>query len=66
MNASELYKKGRNEHLKYLFLNVKEIHVANFLRFLGYWETFGYDKPTGFGSSVRVEILVRIESDLTE
>ena len=36
------------------------------MRFLGYWEAFGYEKHTRFGSSVRIEIIVRIESDMTE
>ena len=47
-------------------MTVREANVVQFLRFLGYWETFGYDKPTHFSSSVRIELVVRVERDLFE
>ena len=47
--------------LKYLILNVHETNIANFLRFLGYWDEYGYDKFTRFSSSVRVELISRNE-----
>ena len=49
------------DHLKYLILNVHETNIANFLRFLGYWDAYGYDKFTRFSSSVRVELISRKE-----
>ena len=52
--------------MKYLFLNVREVNVVHFLRFLGYWDEFGYDKYTKYGSSVRIELIVRVERDMTE
>ena len=35
--------KRRPDMLKYLILNVRDINLSNFLRFLGYWDAFGYD-----------------------
>ena len=49
------------DKLKYLILNVHETNIANFLRFLGYWDAYGYDKFTRFSSSVRVELISRKE-----
>merc|ERR1711971_930025 len=54
-------EKGKIDALKYLILNVHETTVANSLRFLGYWDTYGYDKFTRFSSSVRVELISRKE-----
>ena len=54
-------EKGKIHVLKYLILNVHETNIANFLRFLGYWDTYGYDKFTRFSSSVRVELISRKE-----
>ena len=53
--------KGKIDSLKYLILNVHETNIANFLRFLGYWDEYGYDKFTRFSSSVRVELISRKE-----
>ena len=52
--------------MKYLLLNVEQIAVANLLRLLGYWENFGYTKHTKFSSSLRIELLIRVEPDLSE
>ena len=49
------------DHLKYLILNVHETNIANFLRFLGYWDEYGYEKFTRFSSSVRVELISKKE-----
>ena len=49
-------------HLKYIFLHVHEQSISNFLRFLGYWDAFGYSKYTQFGSSVRVELVRKIDA----
>ena len=54
-------EKGTIYALKYLILNVHETNIANFLRFLGYWDAYGYDKFTRFSSSVRVELISRKE-----
>ena len=50
-------QSGREDPLKYLVLNVHETNVSNFLRFLGYWEEYGYSKFTKFSSSVRIELV---------
>ena len=55
------YGKGWEDRLRYLILNVHETNVANFLRFLGYWDEYGYEKFTRFSSSVRVELISRKE-----
>ena len=65
-NVVENTKAKRPDHLKYLMLHVRDINLTNFLRFLGYWDTFGYDKYTRFSSSVRLELIQRVEPDLTE
>lgn len=36
-----------------------DIQVIKFLKFLGYWDAFGYKKPIQFASAIRIE-LVRI------
>jgi hypothetical protein len=50
-------EEGNEDPLKMLILNVHETNVSNFLRFLGYWEEYGYGKFTKFSSSVRVELV---------
>ena len=66
VNVSENTLKKRMDHLKYLFLNVEGISVANLLRILGYWEAFGYKKYIRFSSSLRIELLIGVEPDLSE
>ena len=55
------YGKGWEDRLKYLILNVHEMNIANLLRFLGYWDEYGYEKATKFSSSVRLELISRKE-----
>ena len=43
--------------LKYVIFNLHDTNISNFLRFLGYWETYGYGKQVGYASSVRVELI---------
>ena len=54
-------EKRSFDNLKYLILNVQEMNIANLLRFLGYWDEYGYDKPVKFSSSVRLELVSRKE-----
>mmetsp|Transcript_14982 Transcript_14982/g.17861 ORF Transcript_14982/g.17861 Transcript_14982/m.17861 type:complete len:124 (+) Transcript_14982:599-970(+) len=56
----------RIDHLKYIFVHADGLQLANLLRFLGYWDSFGYDKPTKYASRVRMEIVRRIDPDPTE
>ena len=58
-NKVEQKKQGIEDKLKYLILNVHETNITNFLRFLGYWDAYGYSKFTRFSSSVRVELISR-------
>ena len=58
-NIVDQKKRGVEDSLKYLILNVHETNIANFLRFLGYWDAYGYSKFTRFSSSVRVELISR-------
>ena len=57
-NVIKNRNEGNEDPLKYLVLNVHETNVSNFLRFLGYWEAFGYKKFTKFSSSVRLELIL--------
>jgi len=43
--------------LKYLILNIHDTNISNVLRFLTYWNTYGYEKYTSFSSSIRFEII---------
>mmetsp|Transcript_16585 Transcript_16585/g.28233 ORF Transcript_16585/g.28233 Transcript_16585/m.28233 type:complete len:252 (+) Transcript_16585:541-1296(+) len=52
----DMLGNGRAE-LKYLIFNLHDTNISNFLRFLGYWEKYGYAKHVKFGSSVRLELL---------
>ena len=45
-NVLENDERGKKDPLKYLVLNVHETNVSNFLRFLGYWEEYGYKMLT--------------------
>lgn len=62
-NIMDNYKNRRQHHLKYLFMNVHDTNVSNFLRFLGYWDAFGYEKYTRFSSSVRLELIRRVDKN---
>jgi len=55
------YGKGWEDRLKYLILNVHEMNIANLLKFLGYWDEYGYEKDVKFSSSVRLELISRKE-----
>lgn len=57
-NKIEHHESGSSEDgLKYLIFNTHDLHIANFLRFLGYWDKYGYSKHVDFASSVRIEVL---------
>jgi hypothetical protein len=55
----DLLKIGKPSKLKYLYFNLHDTNISNFLRFLGYWENYGYKKFVRFSSSVRLEIIKR-------
>lgn len=42
--------------LKYLIFNLHDTNISNFLRFLGYWKKYGYQKHVKFASGVRLEV----------
>ena len=66
VNAQNKEKEQRFDHLKYIVLNVNNSILSNMLGFLGYWDTYGYSKPTRFASSLRMELMVKVDSDLQE
>ena len=49
-------RKEPESALKYLIFNLHDTNVSNFLRFLGYWTKYGYQKHVRFASSVRLEV----------
>ena len=38
-------------------LHAENLNVAQLLSFLGYWDTFGYKKPTKYASYFRFELV---------
>ena len=62
----ENHRDKRPDHNKYLFLHVQDHILTHILRFLGYWEIFGYEKYTRFASSLRFEMIVRVDAELNE
>ena len=50
-------KQHVSSPLKYLIFNLHDTNISNFLRSLGYWEKYGYEKHVRFGSSVRLELV---------
>ena len=53
----------RPDHLKYIMLHAENLNVAHLLSFLGYWETFGYKKPTKYASYIRFELVSKTDTD---
>jgi hypothetical protein len=47
---------GRKSNLKYVLFNVHDTNLSNFLRFVGYWDKYSWDKHVKFGSSIRLEL----------
>ena len=47
----------RPDHLKYIMLHAENLNVAQLLSFLGYWDTYGYKKPTKYASFFRFELV---------
>ena len=47
-NVAKNNEKPQEEQdpLKYLVLNLHDTNVSNFLRILGYWDAYGYQKYT--------------------
>lgn len=42
--------------LKYLLFVLHDFNISNFLRFIGYWKKYGYEKHVKYASSVRLEV----------
>jgi len=42
--------------LKYIVWNLHDTNLSNLLRFLGYWDKYGYKKHVKYASSIRLEI----------
>ena len=51
----DLHGKPLSE-LKYLVFNLHDTNLSNFLRFLGYWEKYGYHNHVKYASSIRLEL----------
>ena len=66
VNASDNSTNKRFDHLRYIFLNIHGRNLAAVLKWLGYWEANGYGKAITFGSSLRFELVKRVEKDLAE
>ena len=62
MNVQENIQKKKPDHLKHILVHAENIHITNLLEFLGYWDTYGYQKNTQYASSVQIE-LARISSN---
>lgn len=43
--------------LKYVIINFHDTNVSNILRFIGFFNKYGYEKYVRFSSSVRFELL---------
>jgi hypothetical protein len=54
---------GEKSSLKYLVFNLHDTNISNFLRFLGYWEAYGYSQHVKYASSVRLELLKESNRD---
>lgn len=48
--------RGEANDLKYLIFTLHDTNISNLLRFLGYWDKYGYSKHVKFASSVRFEL----------
>ena len=48
--------RGEASDLKYLIFTLHDTNISNLLRFLGYWDKYGYSKHVKFASSVRFEL----------
>jgi hypothetical protein len=58
LEAARIFQLSSNPmKLKYLIFNLHDTNVSNLLRFLGYFDTYGYKKWVKFSSSVRFELL---------
>lgn len=61
----DIYKEEKASPLKYLIFNNHDLNLNNFLRFIGYWEKYGYTKHVQFGSSIRLELIKAREENKT-
>ena len=52
-----MHGNGESSLLKYIIFNLHDTNISNYLRFLGYWDKYGYDKQVKFASSVRMELI---------
>ena len=43
--------------LKYIIFNLHDFQISNLLTYLGYWETYGFQKQVSYASSVRFELM---------
>ena len=56
--VDDLMGEGKSS-LKYLVFNLHDTNISNLLRFLGFWDKYGYFKHVRYASSVRFEIIKR-------
>ena len=59
----DLLQTGKMSPLKYLVFNLHDTNISNFLRFLGYWDAYGYSKHVKYASSVRLEVIKETNRD---
>ena len=63
--VADILKEPRSK-LKYLAFALHDTNLSNFLRFLGFWETNGYSKHVRFASSIRLELLKKVNLCFSE
>ena len=50
--------------LKYILITFHDTNLSNLLRFLKYFDTYGFDKFVRFSSSLRFELLRAVEKEV--
>eukprot|EP00347_Sterkiella_histriomuscorum_P023311 403335134 len=62
-NAKKLLDQGIPFDIKFLHVTFHDTNLSNLLRFLKYFETYGFDKFVRFSSSLRFELLRDIKHE---
>lgn len=56
-NVKSKLDDGEDHDLKYILVTFHDTNLSNLLRFLKYFDTYGFDKFVRFSSSLRFELL---------
>ena len=56
-NVVDNHEGNKRSDLKLLVMTMHNTNIANLLRVLTYWETYGYKKFSRFNSSIRFELV---------